>query len=343
MEAVLARGAQLLLALAGAYAIALWWASIVWTFRDIESRSRNIVTQVVSTLMAVVFPFVGLPLYLILRPKETLDAAFQRSLEEEYILQDLEELPLCPECQHYVHDDFVLCPHCHARLRDECGACGRLVDLRWALCPYCGVVQQDKDEATPRVEEPAPRWTAPNLRRRRGLPPSVQEQGVASAPEPAGVSAPSEADRIGPAVAAATARADEQDDEDPTPFTVVVGAKSLGERFDRLRSNPSIRRSGLMREGSDRLILGTKGSSSSEEDLALQSNTNPNDGQPGGETRKTPRFARLTTTPTSGGIVGSGSGPTSLSADDVPPPIGADDGATNLLSAVAAGRRPKGD
>src|ERR671915_917242 len=107
MYEVLARGAQLLLALAGAYVVALWFVLAVWTFRDIESRSRSVVTQVFSTLLVVLFFVPGVLLYLILRPKETLDEAFQRSLEEEYLLQDLEELPLCPGCARYVEDDFV--------------------------------------------------------------------------------------------------------------------------------------------------------------------------------------------------------------------------------------------
>ncbi len=319
MEAVLARGAQLLLALAGAYAIALWWASIVWTFRDIEARSRSVVTQVVSTLMAVIFPFVGLPLYLILRPKETLDAAFQRSLEEEYLLQDLEELPLCPECHHYVHDDFVLCPHCHARLRDACGACGRLVDLRWALCPYCGVVQHDKDAAAPRVEEPASRWTAPNLRRRRSLPASVPSERTLS--DPAAISAPVEDDGVGPAVAAAAA--------------------GSGERIDRLRSYTTSRRPGLIGEGSDRLPVGSDGERETDKDLALPSTVG--DGRATGSERKTPRFARVSGTPSNGANGGSFPGKTTSADGTAGTATASEGGSTEQLEAVAVSRRSEGD
>src|SRR6476660_6879169 len=131
MEAVVARGVQVLLALGGAYLLALWFVLIVWTFRDIEPRSRSVITQVFSTVLVVLFYVPGVLLYMILRPKETLDSAFQKSLEEEYLLQDLEELPVCQTCQRYVEDDFVLCPHCHTKLRDECVSCGRLVHLSW--------------------------------------------------------------------------------------------------------------------------------------------------------------------------------------------------------------------
>jgi hypothetical protein len=132
-----ARGAQFLLAIGIAYLIAVWFAVVAWTFRDIEARSRSVFTQVFSTLLVVLFFIPGLLLYLILRPKETLDQAFQRALEEEYLLQDLDDAPVCLGCQRAVDPDFVLCPHCHTRLREPCPSCERLVDVRWSLCPYC--------------------------------------------------------------------------------------------------------------------------------------------------------------------------------------------------------------
>jgi hypothetical protein len=134
-----ARGAQFLLAIGIAYLIAVWFALVAWTFRDIESRSRSVFTQVFSTLLVVLFFVPGLLLYLILRPKETLDQAFQRALEEEYLLQDLDDLPLCPGCQRSVDPEFVLCPHCQTRLKGPCPACSRLIDVRWDVCPYCAV------------------------------------------------------------------------------------------------------------------------------------------------------------------------------------------------------------
>lgn len=170
MEAVIARSVQVLAALGGAYLLALWFVLVVWTFRDIETRSKSVLTQIFSTLLVVLFFVPGVLLYLILRPKETLDVAFQRSLEEEYLLQDLEELPLCRSCQHYVEDDFMLCPHCQTQLREACVACSRLVDLRWTVCPYCSAEQpRTKEEQVAKVPEPAERWVAPAALRRRAL------------------------------------------------------------------------------------------------------------------------------------------------------------------------------
>lgn len=147
IEGIVARSLQVLIALGGAYLIATWFVLIVWTYRDIESRSKNVVTQVFSTLLAVLFWVPGVLLYMLLRPKETLDEAYQKSLEEEYLLQDLQELPLCPNCNHFMHDDWQICPHCNTQLREGCHNCGKLVDLRWDLCPFCGVEQHEHGQA----------------------------------------------------------------------------------------------------------------------------------------------------------------------------------------------------
>jgi len=153
LEAFIARGLQILLALGGAYLIALWFVLVVWTFRDIESRSKNVVTQIASTMLVVFFYVPGFLLYWLLRSKETLDEAYQRSLEEEYLLQDLQELPLCPNCHHYVEDDYQICPHCNTQLKENCHSCGRLVDLQWSVCPYCAAPQHAHDHGTDEVTE----------------------------------------------------------------------------------------------------------------------------------------------------------------------------------------------
>jgi RNA polymerase subunit RPABC4/transcription elongation factor Spt4 len=174
-----ARGAQFLLAIGIAYIVALWFALVAWTFLDIESRSRSVFTQVFSTLLVVLFFIPGLLLYLILRPKETLDQTFQRALEEEYLLQDLDDLPLCPGCHRSVDPEFVLCPHCQTRLRAPCPSCSRLIDRRWSVCPYCavpvetGVLDSGEPAPTVRVIE-----DARGARRRRAVAAAARRVGM---------------------------------------------------------------------------------------------------------------------------------------------------------------------
>ncbi len=156
-DAIIARAFQLLLALSGAYTVGIWFALIVWTFRDIEARSRSVIAQIFSTLLVVLFFIPGALIYLLLRPKETLDEAFGRALEEEYLLQDLEDLSLCPNCQHPLREDFVVCPHCYTELRHACPSCERLVEVSWAICPYCAteLVGEPVDEEPEPAERPS--------------------------------------------------------------------------------------------------------------------------------------------------------------------------------------------
>lgn len=176
-----ARGAQFLLAVGIAYVIAFWFALVAWTFRDIEARSRSVFTQVFSTLLVLLFFVPGLLLYLILRPKETLDQAFQRALEEEYLLQDLDELQLCPGCQRAVEAEFILCPHCQTHLRGPCPSCSRLIDLRWSVCPYCAVAVDASAIKSPDLAVDSARLADNGRegRRRRAVTAAAQRVGIA--------------------------------------------------------------------------------------------------------------------------------------------------------------------
>ncbi|MGQ9626412.1 MAG: double zinc ribbon domain-containing protein [Anaerolineae bacterium] len=141
---------QVIIALTGAFFLAFWVGLIVWTFRDARSRSRDIFVQLLSTLMVVFFNVPGLLLYFILRPPETLAEVYERALEEEALLKDIEERLICPGCKRQVQKDFLICPTCHTRLKKACPSCGQLLHLKWNICPYCGA-----SPSTPPVRPPA--------------------------------------------------------------------------------------------------------------------------------------------------------------------------------------------
>ncbi len=122
----------------GAMMSGFWLALIIWTFRDMRSRSRDIFAQILAALLVAVLFVIGWAIYLMLRPKETLAEAYERSLEEEALLQGIEEVLACPGCGARVQTDFVVCPNCHTKLKKSCQGCGRALNLRWGVCPYCG-------------------------------------------------------------------------------------------------------------------------------------------------------------------------------------------------------------
>ena len=73
---------QILIAAGVAYFVGFTFALVIWTFRDIQSRSQDVVVQILATLWVAIMNLPGLLIYLILRPSHTLVEAYERSLEE---------------------------------------------------------------------------------------------------------------------------------------------------------------------------------------------------------------------------------------------------------------------
>jgi RNA polymerase subunit RPABC4/transcription elongation factor Spt4 len=121
----------------GAFLAALWLSLIFWTYRDIRSRTRDRAIQILATLLVALMTIPGLALYLILRPKITLFEAYQRTLEEEALLSEIESRKVCPGCGSVIQRDWQVCAYCHTRIQKVCTHCGRLLELPWQICPYC--------------------------------------------------------------------------------------------------------------------------------------------------------------------------------------------------------------
>lgn len=120
-----------------AFIAALWLSLVFWTYRDIRGRSQDRFVQILAALVTAVLGPPGLVVYLILRPPSTLDDAYQRTLEEEALLAQIEGRPVCPGCGNRAHPDWQVCPTCLTRLRKPCARCGRLMELPWQVCPHC--------------------------------------------------------------------------------------------------------------------------------------------------------------------------------------------------------------
>lgn len=125
-------------AVLGAFLVALWLGLVFWTYRDARRRSRDRLLHILAALLVAVLNLPGVIVYLILRPPLTLDEDYQHTLEEEALLSEIEDRPLCPGCGGRTHPDWQVCPTCQTRLRRACTHCGRLMELPWKLCPFCG-------------------------------------------------------------------------------------------------------------------------------------------------------------------------------------------------------------
>jgi RNA polymerase subunit RPABC4/transcription elongation factor Spt4 len=117
--------------------VIFWVSTVVWTFRDIRSRTQDFLSQILATVLAAVFPIAGLLIYMILRPRQTLAEIYERQLEEESLLAEMTERQTCNNCHARIEQDFQICPSCGQKLKRSCPKCERLLELRWTFCPYC--------------------------------------------------------------------------------------------------------------------------------------------------------------------------------------------------------------
>ncbi len=119
--------------------IIIWLAFVYWTYRD--ARLRN-TSAVFWALVVLVFNYLGLIIYLILRPPEYIDDVVERELEIRRMDKLLSaKSDSCPACGKGIEEDFLICPHCRKKLKNSCINCAKPLALDWKVCPYCKVTQ----------------------------------------------------------------------------------------------------------------------------------------------------------------------------------------------------------
>lgn len=119
------------------YLTLIWFAALIWIYRDISSRTREPVSQIVSLGIGVVLPVIGIPIYMALRPSETLQQAYDREIEQEAILADIQTAAACPSCGRPAETTFRICAYCGTSLKDPCQRCSEPMLHAWRFCPYC--------------------------------------------------------------------------------------------------------------------------------------------------------------------------------------------------------------
>ncbi|MEX2080175.1 MAG: zinc ribbon domain-containing protein [Dehalococcoidia bacterium] len=145
----------LLLVIGGIYTLALWATLIFWTYRDIRQRTRDLVIQTVAVMLVALFFLPGHWIYLIVRPRYTLTELYERSLEEEALLQELEDQKSCPTCKRRVYEEYLICPSCRTQLKEPCRSCAKPLSYAWMACPFCGLEKPPREVLAPRPARPA--------------------------------------------------------------------------------------------------------------------------------------------------------------------------------------------
>jgi len=218
----------MVIAVVAIYLAAIWVTLIFWTYRDVRQRTRDPILQTVAVLLVLFFFLPGHWIYLILRPRYTLAEAYERSLEEEALLQELEDQKSCPACKRRVYDDYLICPSCRTQLKEPCRQCSKPLSYAWVACPFCGLEKPPREGAGPRPARSPGRSPTPPLpgtvRRTSaaGPRPASAAPGYATqAAQPAPVPYPSPAPRTNAPVSetrpARTPRSGRQTDPFATP------------------------------------------------------------------------------------------------------------------------------
>ncbi len=68
----------------------LWLSIIIWVARDAILRSSSIAFQVLSVLINILFPILGILIYLIVRPTKTTLERYYEDLEHRLIMESIE-------------------------------------------------------------------------------------------------------------------------------------------------------------------------------------------------------------------------------------------------------------
>ena len=119
--------------------VIIWLAFVYWTYRDAKLRNTS---AIFWAIMVLLFNFLGLIIYLILRPPEYIEDIAERDLEikrMEMLLNTRNSR--CPTCGKEIGSDFVVCPYCRKKLKKPCIQCEKPLNLDWKVCPYCKTEQ----------------------------------------------------------------------------------------------------------------------------------------------------------------------------------------------------------
>ncbi|HSW42182.1 MAG TPA: zinc ribbon domain-containing protein [Patescibacteria group bacterium] len=190
---------QLGLQAIGVYIVIVWLASAYWAFRDMQGRTANPVVPYLAAALVVAFTPVffifGVLVYRIIRPQDQLGEAYERSLAEEALIAEIDQIEHCATCSRKVHEGWIICPTCRTRLKRVCPQCAKLVGLEWSLCAWCG---RDFERREVPAAAPAAAGSLSARPVRDRAPASATVTALGAAPAQAQVTAPAPAPGVEP-------------------------------------------------------------------------------------------------------------------------------------------------
>lgn len=120
--------------------IIFWVWTILWTTKDISQRTDNLAYQLFSMLLVFIWtPFIGFPLYFIIRPSSKLDDIWWKDAIRTNVIK-------CFECETYNLSSNKFCVECWNKLKINCKQCWKGYYYWYNYCPECWAPNTDIEE-----------------------------------------------------------------------------------------------------------------------------------------------------------------------------------------------------
>ncbi len=119
--------------IAGVIVAILYILSIAYVIKD--ARQRGASWQLWGVISLI--PLIGFIAWCVARPPLTAEDRDEQDLEIALKRRQLMQFGECMHCGYPVEADYVLCPHCHTRLKNLCPTCRHALNPEWSICPYC--------------------------------------------------------------------------------------------------------------------------------------------------------------------------------------------------------------
>src|SRR6476660_2835233 len=107
--------------------LAFFVAIVIWTYKD--ARKRIDAPIMVATFTAIsMLPLFGVLIYMLVRPSEYMADVRERELEIRALERQLGRQERCPYCKSHIEGDYLSCPVCTTKLRQQCTGCEKPLD-----------------------------------------------------------------------------------------------------------------------------------------------------------------------------------------------------------------------
>jgi hypothetical protein len=132
--------------------VVFWFVVLYWVWLDSGERTSNKTVKISYVILVAVLNVVGLLIYLIIRPGQTIEEIYWADLERRYLKYETAELGDCPKCGSQLFPGYTFCPNCRYKLKMKCPRCKTYVDKKNKFCPHCG--QELRKRRSPEQEFP---------------------------------------------------------------------------------------------------------------------------------------------------------------------------------------------